>query len=174
MAGRQPGFALLEFLLVVTVIGILMAVALYYFIKRVDEAEMVALKAMSRNMAASMAMLRNKWIVEGRRQSDGKRFVMLDLDRVYLNRFGWPVNTDPELADADRQQSPRGCAQLWDVIMQNKIPVTVQGYDQRGERAYHVSSPGKTRCRYELANFPQQRHYFDYVLATGKVELYGQ
>lgn len=170
--GRHSnGFSLLEFLVVITVIGIMMAVALQYLVGHVDQAEKTALKSMSRHMASSMSMLRNKWIVEGRRSSNGVAQVKLDGDLVYLNRHGWPVATQLELIQ-DKQQPALKCAQLWQLMMQNDVAVTVEGLGVRGDEAYHISAPDENRCRYELARFPETEQYFDYYLSSGEVVVH--
>lgn len=169
---KQQGLSTLDLLLSAVVIGILVVIALYFLQKRIEQAEQAALQTMSRNFTASMAMLRNKWIVEGRKNSNGYPKVMLDDDTVYLNTKGWPVSTTPK--NSNDPQTAQQCLQLWDVIMQNGIPATTEGLEPRGSETYHISAPDRVRCRYELAQFDKEAFYFDYQTQNGKVNLHIQ
>ncbi|MCB1667850.1 MAG: prepilin-type N-terminal cleavage/methylation domain-containing protein [Porticoccaceae bacterium] len=166
----QRGFSILELLVVVVVIGILITTAYRYLQDHITEAEKATLTSLSRDFAVSMSMIRNKWIVEGKRTTPkGQRVTQLEDSTVYLNQSGWPIAT--RALDKGEIPTAEDCAQLWNIIMQYSVATTVEGASVRGDASYHISSPGRNHCRYELAYLPKNHYYFDYLSEKGEVKL---
>lgn len=170
---RQKGFSLLELTIVTCIIAILAALFLHRANEVVDAAHRAALKSLARSFASAMANLRGKWIVEGGRPGNkqrGREFVLLDNQRIYVNEFGWPANTNADDA-LNSSQTPEECRQLWNVISQNPVSATTDE-QQRGTTPFHISTREHHICRFELAYPASGTHYFDYDLKTGRVETH--
>lgn len=170
MIRQQSGFTLFELTLVVCIVGILMAVWVRYADGSIERAERVALESISHSFASSMGALRGKWLIENN-GSNPKQFVLLNQQKVYVNRFGWPTNTTGVMVEGS-SQTPEACQQLWQVVMQYAAPASVEGREPRGSRRYHISAPAADICRYELAGPSESDHYFNYNRTTGQVEIH--
>lgn len=167
---RQQGFSLLELALVICIIALLATVWLRYANDAIDDAERAALESIARSFTSSMSSLRGKWKIEQGHSKNG-RMVKLDGQPVYVNHRGWPTNTTGPMRK-NAKQSPQGCLQLWQAVLQNPTPATLEGQQSRGEERIHISAPDGQSCRYELAAGEPNSHYFDYHLATGRVDVY--
>ena len=167
---RQTGFSLLEFMMVAVIIGILIVTAYRYLNDHIIEAEKAALRSISRDFASSMAMLRNKWIIEGRKTTHkGHRTVKLDQYTLYLNKNGWPISGSP--LKSETLQNVEHCTQLWGAIMQYGVTASMEGQQNQSDAAYHISLPSAGTCRYQLARLPDTEFYFDYQTVNGEVKL---
>jgi len=96
--------------------------------------------------------------------------VDLDGQQIFVNEYGWPANTSPELDSSVGTQTAAECYELWFGLMSHPIAATVEGIESlhRGSTRYHVSRSGNS-CRYELTSTLDDVYLFDYDLETGKV-----
>ncbi|GAB1259524.1 type II secretion system protein [Aurantivibrio plasticivorans] len=182
VAANEGGFTLLELILVVTLIGILAASGLVYYQRILDDAKRTGVEILANRFTAAIALIRGQWIVESTMQLQGKvpDTFRVDVDNVaiFLNEYGWPANTDNGSRSSNDQTSEE-CYQIWQTILQNPSPVTVEGRgsgsannlkeNAKGQQRYHISQRNNSVCRYELVTEPEGSHYFEYNLKTGQV-----
>ena len=156
-----------EWLVLVIVVGIIMLVAIVHYIDLARDGRRAAFGLLANNFASAVAMARVEWLLQHAAQSPNAQ-AEPHTQRVFMNEAGWPVAT---LAVNANNYSAQNCYQLWEELLQNPAPATVQGgAEQRGERQYHISFPQPDICRYELIT-DAKGHYFDYNLLSGKVSL---
>lgn len=181
---KTKGFTLLELILVVVVIGVLASASLVYYGRIMDDARRTGVEVLANRFTAAVALIRGQWIVESTMQNEGKvphtYRVMIDNIAIFLNEFGWPANTDGASAKSD-DQTAEECFQIWQAIMQNPTPATVEGRatgsekeqqsnpESKGKQRYHISQIGNSKCRFELITTPPATHFFEYSLKTGQV-----
>lgn len=185
----QSGFSLLESIIVIVIIGILYSTGLTYYGQKVDHSRRVGIEAQASHFTAAIAGIHAQWLIA--RPKGGIASVDVDGVTVYLNYRGWPTHTSPQwtesvsgqpLSSAVRVQksaqqtlaqkpddSAQHCYQLWNVLLQNPAPVSVEGNQAWGAYDYHISSPSQRICRYELAIAPRGSHFYDYILDTGQI-----
>lgn len=183
MKQLEHGFTLVELVLVITIIGVLSAAGAVYYGKTLEDARRTGVEVMANKFTASIALIRGQWIVESTMQQQGKvqKTFRVNVDNipVFLNEFGWPANTDGKQAQSTNQTAEE-CRQLWDAVMQNPLPITVEGRvpnpnadpnnpESKGSQRYHASQVAGGKCRYELITRPEGTHYFEYDLTNGRV-----
>jgi prepilin-type N-terminal cleavage/methylation domain-containing protein len=162
---RAKGYSLLEFVVVVVLIGLVAAKGLKYYGQAIDDSRRVGIEALARNFTAAAAGIHAQWLIAGKKS--GGRTIDMDNVLIYINKNGWPAGT--KKTDKASANPALNCYQLWQALLQNPTPATVEGIEKRGRRPYHISSMENGRCRYELVAASGVTHYFDYALESGQV-----
>ncbi len=158
-ARSEVGFTLLEFIVVVTMIGVLAASALGYYTDIVRDARISGVQFLSSRFAAAVAGVHVKWIVDGQPQ-----IIELDGFQLRVNDQGWPV------AETSRRSGDKNvCRQLWDSLLQNpaKLPDVIPA-DSKGVQ-YWAAKPSNRVCRYNLITRDSSEFYFEYSMRNGQV-----
>ncbi|MAZ89247.1 MAG: hypothetical protein CL693_16580 [Cellvibrionaceae bacterium] len=155
----ETGFTLLEFIVVVTMIGVLAASSLSYYADIVRDTRISGVQFLSSRFAAAVAGVHVKWIVDGQPKS-----VELDGFQLQLNDSGWPI------AETSRRAGGKNvCRQLWDSLLQNpsQLPDVIPA-DSKGVQ-YWAPKPSNDICRYNLITRDSREFYFEYFMRNGQV-----
>lgn len=182
---KQRGWSRFEWLIVVSAIGLVLLIGIARYLDLARESRRVGFELLAHNFTAAIAMTRAQWLVKN---SGEKRENVLDLGEkiIYFNAEGWPVAAkqvassialeDEKLEDEklgekklENENLVRQCYELWQVMLQNPEPATLEGKSDWGQRRYHIASLGKGVCRYQLVTKKQNSHFFDYFLHNGQV-----
>ncbi|GLS26716.1 type II secretion system protein [Marinibactrum halimedae] len=164
------GYSLFEFIIVITVIGVLAAIGIKYYLQSQEEAQKALINASARSFASSVSSLRGHWLVN-RTERGEIHSVDMEGVTVHLNEFGWAASAGESGSPSIHNQTPQECFFLWLGISQSSIDATIQGDENRGRATYHVSMPDSYICRYELAIKNNDTLFFDYNLRNGRVAV---
>lgn len=179
--GSLQGFTLLEFIMVVVVIGVLAASSLIYYEKTLAAARRVGVEVFANRFTAAVALIRAQWLIESSLQIQQKPSstwrVNVDNTAIFLNEYGWPANTDGRSAKSN-DQTVDECYQVWKGVLQNPPQATLEGrgnlsdsndINNEGKQRYHIILKNNSLCRYELVTQPRGTHAFEYDLRNGNV-----
>lgn len=156
----QQGFTLLEFIVVIVMIGVLSASALKYYTDIVDDARIAGVQFLSARFSSAVASVHVKWMLDGRPNR-------VDLDGYHLkiNDGGWPIG---QLGLAGKS-TENTCQQLWESLLQNpaRLPDVIPT-DSKGVQ-YWSAKPINNVCRYNLVTRNSSEYYFEYYMDNGRV-----
>lgn len=179
---KQGGWSRFELLIVASVIGLIMLIAISRYLDLAREGRRLGFELLAHNFSAAAAMTRAHWLLKG---SVAARQDYVDQDdlRIYMNAEGWPITAEPISSGRPTQYDAHNCYQLWLALLQNPESASVEEKDNpegkgaieekhvRGERRYHISYNNAGFCRYELATKERNSHFFDYELRSGQVRI---
>lgn len=163
---RQRGWSRFEWLIVVSAIGIILSMSLVRYLDMAREGRRLAFELLANHFTTGVALTRAVWLLN--RTDHEQFFVHIDGQSIYMSRTGWPMATEPIIDGEAEKNEAVYCQQVWVSVLQNP-PQTTMDESLWGERRYHVSSPKRNVCRYELVTEPRGRYFFDYDLQTGVV-----
>lgn len=176
-AGR--GFRVFEFLVVSVIIGVLVLVAINRYEALGRETRRLGFELLAHNFTAAVAGVRAHWFIQGQ-----PKVTSVDGEQILMSTTGWPSGIVTRAATRAlvtqrantnlnaNQKQVEICWQLWETLLQNPSPTTLEGQQQRGEQRYHISWVENEFCRYELVTKRLNSHYFDYSPKTGQVLLH--
>ena len=184
---RERGFTFLELVVVIVLLGLLAATALPRFLSVTDDAQKASLEGVAGGFSTAVSMAKAQWSVDGHSAGGpttpaNKVATNYDGKIVYMNEYGWPANTNPNVDSGADNQSEVECQEVWDAVLQSSPSSTVQR-NSRANARYFISvisgaggdDIGNTGdvCRYELIintdAAATATHYFDYDLVDGQV-----
>ncbi len=166
-----------ELVMVIVIISIVAAASLKYYIDVREEALLTSFETQSSRFAAVVYTARAEWFLQGHSaevptQPGDKMSVNLDGEIVFVNEYGWPANTSPELDSSLDTQTAAECYELWIGLMSKPVPATVEGLTgssgNKGDQQYHISRENDV-CRFTLTAQLEDDYFFEYNLKTGKV-----
>ncbi len=186
MAIQSRGFTLLELICVVVIIGLLAAEGVRRYIALQSEARKATVTMLANSFAAATSSVHAQWKIAAYKPSasinvraDGA--ILIEQLPVFVNAYGWPVNTDTQLSRGARDQSAVECWQLWQSLLQNPAPTSVEGLaamGERGTKSWHISSYAGAICRFEWMGArpsddqgKKPAYYFDYSTVTGHIKI---
>ena len=164
---RTAAFTIIEFILIILVLGILAAVALPRFIQVEDEAHPAQVRTVASTLATAVAQARAIWEIEGQglpaenlqvfgTQQDGQ------LD---FNAAGWPsqhwfggIEANPSTNNV------ADCISVSNALLQGTIEIS-----SAADADYQPTYLGGGRCRYTYTGTTGLS--FDYDSNTGAVSL---
>lgn len=167
--GRDTGFTLLEFVLVLIVSAVLLGTAAGYYIQLHKAMQIESIKTQANNFRAAVTTLRSQWMIN--RMDINERSYLWNDKPVYLTEQGWLANSHALMSAKDNDQTAYECWQLWQVIFNSVHKVTFEGGGVKKSGEQHVSSLSGQGCRFEISNTAEKDHFFDYFLATGQVSV---
>ena len=165
---RQQGWSRFEWLIAVSVIGIVLLFAVVRYLDMAREGRRMGFELLAHHFTAGVALARASWLIN--RVNPEQFFVQIDGQFIYMSDQGWPMSTEPVVAKDEPEKATAFCQQLWESLLQNPQQATVAESDW-GQRQYHISSPKQGMCRYELVTEPRGSHFFDYNVQTGQVSV---
>lgn len=115
---KAGGFTLVELVVVITLVGLLAAIALPRFANVQEEAHKAAVKGATGSLQAGVALVHSKAIAQGL-SPGGKTVVDLYGDSaadVAVNASGWPYG--PPSALPGQAGSPTNCTEVWKRLIQ--------------------------------------------------------
>lgn len=167
---NQGGWSRFEGLIVVSAIGLVVLVGISRYLDLARDSRRVGFELLAHNFTVAVAMTRVQWLLKI--SSHGQEGYLVAGDKnIYVNAEGWPVGLEPLRSEnrANGKIPVRQCYDLWQAMLQNPEPATLEGRDTRGKRRFHISSVGKEACRYELVTKERGSHFFDYFPRTGQI-----
>lgn len=164
---NERGWSRFEWLLTVSAIGIVMLFAVTRYIDLAREGRRMGFELLAHNFTAAVAMTRAHWLIN--RRSVNEFFVDINGQLIYMTPEGWPLATMPIEDKDEAKVSAAICHQLWQALLQNPEPATLEGETSRGQRRYHITRIDDDICEYELVTKERGSHVFNYNIGTGQV-----
>lgn len=110
----QKGFSLFELIVVVIIIALLLYVGISKYDKPIEKAVKSAVGFQAATFSRMVTNINGTSEVMHRSSMDLKGVT------VYLNEYGWPANTDPNMSPLARNQTPEECQQLWNAFFSTR------------------------------------------------------
>ena len=154
--------SLAEFVVIVVLVGILMAVFINFFIKNESQYTQAGFVALSQTFNTKVYAVHAQWMMD--KQPSIVYLASLNKDQkqaVSVNKGGW----------IDVQQAELPCEAIWQLVIEMpinsmKYPVTaIELRTSNNKVDAGKKSPEKSECRYVLLD----GSYFQYNRAKGKV-----
>lgn len=174
---------LFEWLLLAIVIGIVLMGAVALYGRMAADVQRLSFDLAAQNFQAAVSGVRAEWYIQRSRGESATESVLFSelpgiAGReakgevvVYLNKEGWPANTKSRQLARDGRQTLEECLQLWRALLQEPPQATIS--EKPGSEAvYQVRLGGEGQCRYRHLYDAEERQYFDYWPATGRVSSY--
>lgn len=151
---QVSGFTLIEFVIVIALLGILAAIALPRFMNAQDDAHAASVKGTGGAMASAVILLRSQWLTNGSAGAvDGVSGFGNDL--VATSSQGWP--TDAGQGTASNHSPIIGgtaerCVEIWKALLLVGAPtVSITSNVALENPDYEATSPG-SGCIYTYRN----------------------
>lgn len=159
-----------EFFIVAAVIGVIALAGISRYLELGRETRRIGFELLSHNFTTAVANARAHWLIQ---KINGNARDYLDMEGLllYMTSAGWPASGERSIASVERDLTAGDCLLLWQKLLQNASPASLEGAQARGERRYHIRLAAAGVCRYELVSETFESHYFDYLPATGQVVL---
>ncbi|MFT5082914.1 MAG: Tfp pilus assembly protein PilE [Lentisphaeria bacterium] len=157
---------LLEFLLVLTVVGLLIFIAVHFYQEPIERSKSSMVEFHSgvfSRMASNLHAVAKTATYAGT--------IPLQNQLVFLNEHDWPANTDPNLSPLSKNQTVEGCRQLWNAFFSNAPSSSIAGGKDLNQSNYIISLRNNTICRYKFARKQEGSNFFDYDVISGAVTV---
>jgi competence protein ComGC len=150
--------SLAEFIVIITLVGVMMAVFINYFIKNEDQFTHAGFTTLAQNFNTKVNAVHAQWLMDS--QPDIVQLASFnekEKQAITVNNAGW-INV----------KHPLACEAIWQLIMETPMSLmefsisAIQVYNSQGN---DQSGAKKSVCRYVLLD----GSYFQYNRATGKV-----
>jgi prepilin-type N-terminal cleavage/methylation domain-containing protein len=150
IAQRQAGFTLIELIIVITLLGILSAVAVPRFIDLSVEAHKAAVSGTAGAFAVGLMLVRSDAVMKSVLPHTSME---INGANVVVNQDLKPyhVTTNPVLvADEDEEGSKEGCLKLWGILMGDGAPSLGENSSATSDYIVSFTTPTSTAggCKY--------------------------
>jgi len=154
--------SLAEFVVIVALVGVLMAVFINFFIKNESQFTQAGFASIAQGFNAKVNTVHAQWMMD--KQPNIVYLASLNKNQkqaVSVNKAGW----------IDVQQAQLSCEAIWQLVMEMPISALqfpVSAIEVRTTSSKHKSEPNSienSQCRYVLLD----GSYFQYNRAKGKV-----
>lgn len=154
--------SLSEFIVIVALVGVMMAVFIKYFLKNEDQFIKAGFANIAQTFNTKVSAVHAQWLMD--KQPKVVYLASLNHDKkqvIPVNMAGW----------IDVKQDRLTCEAIWLIIMEAsintvKFPVSaIEVYATNGDRESDKSNAEYSQCRYVAEN----GSYFQYNRAKGKV-----
>lgn len=159
------GFSLLEMVVVLSVIGVLFALAANRYQSHVTNSQERVVKFQASAFVRTTENIRAISVMQ-----KGNVVDLGDGLLVYLNKHGWPIATNVSGLSPQRNASAEGCRSLWHGLFKE---VTEESDNDRtiGSEKFDFSLIENDICRYKLSRKQEGSIFFDYDVITGNVVI---
>jgi len=157
-----------EFLLVTAVIGVVALVGIDRYLELGRDTRRMGFELLAHHFTTAVAGVRVQWLIQ-KAQTGERRFIELDGSRIFFSPAGWPAGIDQDFVSVKDDLVAADCLKLWQVLLQNPSPASLEGTQVRGSRRYHIRLPAPGICRYELVTRVTGSLYFDYSPVSGQI-----
>lgn len=177
----RRGFRMFEFLLVVCIFGVIVLVGVSRYLELGRETRRLGFELLAHHYTTAVAGVRARWLIQGG-SHPSVEFNGVEFEGIHvrLSPEGWPIDAEhpteknseessEKTNGVEGDQSSARCLRLWRALLQNPMPASLEGGEQRGERRYHITEVDRYVCRYELVTKESGPYYFDYSAKTGQV-----
>ncbi|MDP7593306.1 MAG: hypothetical protein QF552_11565 [Litorilituus sp.] len=150
--------SLAEFLLIITLVGVMMSVFINFFIEHEAQYSQAGFKTMAQNFTTKVSVVHGQWIMD-KHPEVVELAMMHDLTKqlISVNQQGW----------IDVNSTSLVCEKIWQLVMESPLRYMKQTIAAIEVRSLAKASAVETTsiCRYALPNGT----YFDYNRLNGRV-----
>lgn len=150
--------SLAEFLIIITFVGVLMAIFINYFLKNEEQFTHAGFATLAQTFNTKVSTVHAQWLMD--KQPNIVQLVSLnkkEKQAISVNNAGW----------VDVNQKQLACEAIWQLIIETPMNVmqlsisAIEVHDNINER----DNQAKVQCRYVMLD----GSYFQYNRANGKV-----
>jgi hypothetical protein len=167
---KKAGFSSFEFYFVMVVIGLIMLIGLQRYLQMAEDVKRFSFEVLARHFNTSVYNFHTQWFL-AKAKGEPKNPITLEGVDVQFSDTGWPLSVQKNGVILS-STSITSCYQLWMTLLQNPQPISFDGGDAYGSRAYHLSLSPEGFCRYQLVTDIKDEYYFDYSSMTGQIIIH--
>ncbi|GIU47559.1 prepilin-type N-terminal cleavage/methylation domain-containing protein [Shewanella algidipiscicola] len=160
---QQPGFTLIELVVVIIVLGVLAITALPKFLNVSQDAQIASVKATGGAFKAGINLAHAVWATRvGSGPAENlPTFGEAESGQMDFNAAGWPAQhyfTDNESSPS--LDNVEDCISVWQTLYQGDEP-SVSSFDSSEKTDYKANYIAINQCRYEFNNNKDLSIYYD-------------
>jgi len=130
---KKKSFSVLECLVLASLIGVFTLGMLPKFSHLIFDAQNVSTQQLADTLQKSFNEIHAAWVGSGSSSVAGGSYVLVDGQRIHVNRLGWPDN------GAGVSPAPSDCAFLWNSLLNN---APIAGCEKCEESCHRQSTNG--------------------------------
>ena len=152
---KKRSFSILECLVLVSLIVVFGLGMLPKFSDLTSEAQNVSNQQLADTLKKALEATHAAWVNSGSSNAAGGSYVLVDGQRIHVNRLGWPDN-----GKAFSPQ-PSDCAFLWNSLL-NNAPIAgcekcVEPCNQQSTNGCYITTTTGSSCVFTLCSNPAVR-----------------